>query len=527
VRSSWTALGIFVFLAAIHTWPLATDPAHLSRNDNADTLLNSWAIAWVAHQLPREPSRLFEANIYHPERLTLGYSEAMLVQGVLAMPILGAGGSPVLAYNLLLMAGLALTGWAFWLLIKTWTGNPWAAYIGGSLAAFNAHVLVRLPHLQAQHVEFIPLILFALDRLFVSRRVRDALLLGTGFALQGLTSVYILVFTSWMLIFAVLGRTYEWTRSNPRRVIALLMLSALTGTAIMAPYLLFYFRLHALTGLERTVDDARQFAGSWIDYLSTGSRWHYPLWSHTFFGPSASDSFPGIAGALLAGLALVWPETRRDPRVIMCLVAAIGCAAVSMAPHAPFFPTLHRLIPLFKAVRVIAHLGQIVLMLLAVLAGFGVAGLMRRWPSQRVALSLLLVVNLEALRAPLGYQPFTEIPRIYSDLAMVSNAVVVELPFWAPRTNHASGEYMLNSTRHWHPILNGYSGFRPDSYDATYDAIIDFPDDASLIALHARGVTHIVVHKNRIDPARFAAIAGISSLQLQKEDGEIYIYRLR
>ena len=112
------ALGVFALLAVVHTWPLARDPAHLSRTDTGDALLNMWAIAWVAHQLPRDPVHLFDANIFYPERLTLGYSEAMLVQGTLAMPILAAGGSPVLAFNLLFMAGLALTAWAFCLLVR-------------------------------------------------------------------------------------------------------------------------------------------------------------------------------------------------------------------------------------------------------------------------------------------------------------------------------------------------------------------------------------------------------------------------
>jgi hypothetical protein len=159
------ALAVFALLAIVHTWPLGTNPAHLSRNDNGDALLNTWAIAWVAHQLPRDPVHLFDAGIFYPEHLTLGYSEAMIVQGVMAMPILAAGGSLVPAYNLVLMAGLLLTGWAFCLLVWRWTGSWAAGYVGGSLAAFNSHVLTRLPHLQTQHVEFIALVLFTLDRL--------------------------------------------------------------------------------------------------------------------------------------------------------------------------------------------------------------------------------------------------------------------------------------------------------------------------------------------------------------------------
>jgi hypothetical protein len=525
------SLAIFALLAVVHTWPLASDPAHLSRNDNADTVLNTWAIAWVAHQLPRDPARVFDGNIFHPEPLTLAYSESMIVQGVLAMPVLALGGSPVLAYNVVLMAGFALTSWAFWLLIQRWTGSTAAAYVGGSLAGFNASVLVRLPHLQTQHAEFIPLMLFALDRVLVSRRTRDALLLGLGFALQGLTSVYLMAFSTWMLIFACAGRSRDWLRQAPVQTALRLVVAAIAAVVLLAPYLLAYYNLHLSTGFERGVGDALLYAGSWIDYLSTGSRFHHPLWSHNFFGRAASASFPGIAGAVLACLALVWPETRRDSRVHMCLAAAVGCAAVSFAPRAPFYPMLHQLIPLFRVVRVEAHLGQIVLMMLAVLAGFGVSGIARRWDHVRfwraIALTICLLVNLEALRAPFRYREFTRVPRVYDFLATVPAAVIADLPLWPPRITAPNVWPMLYSTRHWHPILNGYSGYLPPSYPATFESLRNFPDDTSLIALHERGVTHVVVHKSELNPERFAAIAGVSSLQPQDDDGEIYIYKLR
>lgn len=76
--------------------------------------------------LVHHPTQVFEANIFYPEHLTLAYSEAMLVQGVFAMPVLALGGSAVLAYNVSLLAGLTLTGWAFCLLLHRWTGS-WSA----------------------------------------------------------------------------------------------------------------------------------------------------------------------------------------------------------------------------------------------------------------------------------------------------------------------------------------------------------------------------------------------------------------
>ena len=525
------AFAAFGLLAAVHTWPLASNPAHLSRNDNGDALLNTWAIAWVAHQLPRDPVHLFDANIFYPELRTLGYSEAMIVQGVLAWPILAAGGSPVLAYNLVLLAGFALTGWAFCLLLQRWTGSWAAGYCGGSLATFNSHVLVRLPHLQTQHVEFVALMLFALDRLLMSRRLRDALWLGIGFALQGLSSLYLMVFSTWMLVFGLLGRTREWMHREGTRMMRLLVVAAGTATLLLGPYLLAYYDLHRLTGFERPIADGPFYAGSWRDYLSTGSRLHYGLWSARFFPDARSASFPGVVAMTLVAIALVSPGSRGDRRVRMCLVIAVGCAAVSMVPRLGLYPLLYEIIPLFRIVREQARLGQIVLLAVAVMAGFGVAALRSRWHHARgwpvVAVMLTLAVNLEALRAPLGYTPFSEIPPIYDLLARERDAVVVELPFYPPPAWHLSAAYMLNSTRHWRPMLNGYSGFRPGSYNDTYDALARFPDVTSLTALHARGVTHIVVHKRELGANRFEAIGALASLQQVAESGDIHVYRLR
>lgn len=522
-------------LAAAHTWPLASNPAHLSRIDNGDALLNMWAVAWVAHELPRHPLHVFDANIFFPEPRTLAYSEAMIVQGVLAIPIIAAGGSALLAFNLVLLAGFALTGWAFCLLVHRWTGSWSAGYAAGSLAAFNSHVLVRLVHLQTQHVEFIALVLFALDRLMESRRVRDAVWLGVGFALQGLTSVYLLVFTTWLLLFAGAARAVEEFRRRPLALFGLLAAASAVAVTILAPYLAVYEALHRSTGLERTIGDAQLQAASWVDYVSTGSRLHYSLWSHRFFDSAMSPTFPGVIATSLVVLGLVWPDVRRDRRVRMCLVAGAGCAIVSMIPRTAIFPVLFRFIPLFRAVRVEAHLGQMVLLMIAVVSGFTVAGIERRWTNRRtwpfVAAALCVLVNIESLRSPLFYRPFDGVPEVYRVLAEHPQAVVVELPFYPPIAFFRNAGYMLNSTLHWRPILNGYSGFLPGSYGDNYKATQDFPDLTSLAALHARGVTHVVVHEREFTAVsgreRFDAIFRSTSLVPVAEEGDVRIFALK
>ena len=63
--------------------------------------------------------------------------------------------------------------------MRRWTGSEWAGIIAGLVYAFNAHVLTRFVHLQAQHVEFFPLMLYALDRVIVDPRLRSGQAAGT------------------------------------------------------------------------------------------------------------------------------------------------------------------------------------------------------------------------------------------------------------------------------------------------------------------------------------------------------------
>ena len=140
-RRMWqpgAAAGVFLLLAIVHTWPLASDLGGLSRNDNADTMLNTWIVAWVSRTLPVDPVGVFDANIFHPNPDTLTYSEPLIVPGAMAIPFARLGVSAVPTYNVLLLIGYTLTALAMYALVKAWTGDPWAGLLAGALMAFNA-----------------------------------------------------------------------------------------------------------------------------------------------------------------------------------------------------------------------------------------------------------------------------------------------------------------------------------------------------------------------------------------------------
>jgi hypothetical protein len=508
------ALALFIAMAVVHTWPLASDPAHLSRSDNSDTLLNEWILAWVAHQAPRHPLQLFDANIFYPEPDTLAYSESMIVQSAMAAPVLWAGGSAVLAYNLVLLAGFALTGWTLALVVAGWTGSWPAALVSGLVFAFNAHTLTRIPHLQAQHGEFLPLAVYALDRLLNDATIGRALRLALWFTLQSLTSVYLMAFTTAAMIAAAVVRPDALTGGRNRRTAAMVATAGVTAALLLLPFLLPYWRVNQEQGLTRSLADAAWYSASWRDYLSTPARLHYLWWSQRFFVGTAL--FPGVLALLLAAVAMISGRGWSDRRARMCLAIGIAGVALSFGPALPGYASLYTAMPLLRAVRATARFGYLGIFAVAVLAGFGVTVLQRLVPARRWTLAATILVVMaaaESIAAPLGFTRVGDIPLIYSHLP-ADAGTVVEFPFYGGRAAFQHAPYMLSSTAHWRPLVNGYSGFQPASFHRHVEALAGFPDRRSITTLRELEVTHLFVHGEPLSAAQLTAFPEIVLVEI-------------
>jgi hypothetical protein len=523
---SWllASLALFVGLAVVHTWPLASAPGLWSRNDVADTVLHEWIMAWVAHQIVTDPLRLFDANIFYPERHTLAYSDHLIVQSLMGAPLAWAGFSPVLVHNVVLIAGYALTGWTTAFVVTRWTGGRAAGVLSGSLVAFSAFTLTRLPQIQDLHFEFVPLVLLALDRLLVNRRVRDALALAGWYVLQSLTGTYLMVFTAISIVAGTLARPREW-RSGfvPKAALA-----AAVAIVALAPILLPYLAVSREGGLSRSLGETARYSAELTDYFAAAGRIHFDTWSRRFW--QGDGLFPGLTALLLAAIAIGLGPGVRDRRIRMVLVIGVVAFALSFGPAFPPYRWLYNVFPLLTGIRGAVRLGQFVIAAAGILAGFGLAAILRRAPRRAaapIAVSLILAANLEAFRAPLGYTEYRGIPDFYDALRQAGDeAVVVSMPFYASPQFHLNDRFMLASTRFWKPMLNGYSGFKPASFYRNVEALRNFPDEGSIAHLRALNVTHVVVDARNMAPAALERLEGHPELRPVTSDANLRLYLL-
>ncbi len=487
------ALATFVAVTAVMTWPQARVLAtHAPQHQ--DVYFNLWRLRWVAYALVAAPASLFDGNIFHPEPRSLAFSDAMIVEGVVAAPLLWAGVPPVLVHNLLLLGAIVASALGICVLVDRLTSNRAAAIFSGLVFAFPPYRFEHYMHLELQWTVWMPWAFWALHRTLESGRWTHGLQTGLFVALQMLSSVYYGVFLATVLpvagglmLLAMRGRQLLCAARS-------LVLGGVVALTLCTVYALPYLAASERVG-RRSPEEIARFSARPYEYLiaTPDNR----IYGGLFLSRSERRLSPGVLAPLLAVVGLVLrPPTRRT---VAYLVALVLSFEMSLGVRGYTFSFLYEHVPVFSGLRAPARLGIFVIMFLAILAGYGVAALHEAVPAAaRRALSVLLpcVLLLEYCVFPLRLVAYDNSPpQVYVFVARLPPGVVAEFPM--PRLEALPGpdpRYTYMSTFHWKPIVNGYSGYYPPTYVHRLREVQGFPDEDSLYALRRSGVKYVVYH---------------------------------
>src|SRR5579863_4500330 len=179
--------------------------------------------------------------------------------------------------------------------------------------------------------------------------------------------------------------------------------------------------------------------------------------------------------------------------------------AVSFALSLPvIYMPLARFVPGLHSMRVPARFGAFVSLTVAFLAGSGLDRLAERWGltgrrAWAAGLAVAAVLAIELAPRPVHWVEVLtedEFPEVYTWIrGRPEIRALVEVPLHA---NWTEATYMYYSTAHWKPIANGYSSFVPDSYERLAAAVSLLPEGDGLSLLESMGITHVVVHTDRL-----------------------------
>lgn len=505
------ALLLFMVLTPVMTYPQILhlrDGVH----DDGDPLLVTWVFSWVAHQLPVAPAHLFDANIFYPERRTLAFAETMLVPALTVAPLHWIGIGPILIYNLVFLSGFVLSGVGTALLVRSLTGHTGAAMVAGLVFAFLPYRIDQYPHLQLQQTQWIPLSLWALHSLLRTGRVRDGVWLGVCVGCQVLSCVYYGLFI--IPYMAVVGGALlaaRWRSIPSHGVLSGLLVAAAVVCLAVVPIGLAYLEVRRVVG-ERALQEVVDGSATWQSYLAApAANVMYGKVFARFVRPERV-LFPGFVAVVLAVVALL-PRGRFEPELrtsnpepgtrFAYALGLLFAFDISLGVHGVTYRLLYEYVLPFRALRAPARMGVMVGFSLAVLAGFGVARIASALRSPRarqlmpVLIGGLILTEYASRPARITIVPRTA-PETYADLLRDRGDSPPAVLFEYPMTPDDEPTYMYYSIFHWQLLVNGYSGFFPESYVEFFKDMARFPDDRSVEAIKKRGVRYVVVHGERL-----------------------------
>lgn len=496
-RDASVATVVALLLAVLLTWPLAARFGSAGRIDSGDGRHGVWNVAWVAHALTTNPASLFNANIFHPHRQTLAYSEANIVAGLIATPVWLATGNPYASYNTVVLLAFAAAALSAFLLVRVLGGSRVGAAVAGLAYGFSPYMFAHLAHIQLLMTFGPALSMAAMHHFTKAPSLGRGTLLGAALAVTGLACAYYGIFAGLATGIGLVWNLVTNRRLRDERFWLGITAAATIVLLVVGPFFLPYLSVRD-AGFERSLAEARLNSTWGTAYLASAvlvHRWMLPL-----LGQWQEVLFPGFAAVMLAGLAVVVAERR-----VALLYVTIGALAfwASLGPDAGLYLWLYTLVPAFSFLRAPVRFGVLVLLVVAVLAGLAVTWLGRqRWKSwPAIAASLLAIGIIESYVGPLQLADAPRVAEAYRQLAILPRAPVAEFPFFAGSGDrHRHTEYMLASTFHWQPLINGYSDHIPTDFFESLPALETFPSVDAWAVLRAKEVRWIVVHFDSYSP---------------------------
>ena len=517
-------------------------PGAIGSMIDADLYLNVWILAWIAHAALVDPSRIYDGNVFHPAANAIAGSENMLAHVPITAPALALSGSALVLLKAYVFECFVLSGVAMFLYVRHHTRSAPAAFLAGAAYTFTFFRASTIPQPQYLGIQFLPLALLCVDLWLERRRVLWLAGLALAIGLQALSCVYVGFFT--LIVVPVYALVRLLSVRDGRGAAAGGLVAALAGGVVaLVPAALPYLHARA-EGMIPRHDPALIRWFSWAP-------WEYASWGFLERAGLVPVTLVllDVAARAVARLRGVTRERSATDDVeralwLVVLTGVVLSAGPSLDVAGLSIPlpyrALYELVPGFSSIRVPIRFAIVVAAALAALSGFVVARWTRRLDARAAlvlagALALGCVVDAAPRPVPVAAAGLGDAaPPVYTWLAQQpGDGSVLEIPGTAGGDdvvgNARSGKYMVASTIHWKPIVNGWTAYPPHVAQLLAAAIRDLPEPRALELLgQVSGLEWIVVHRDQLladDVARWPR-GPLPGLTLVQSFGDTDVYRV-
>ncbi|MBN9387030.1 MAG: hypothetical protein J0I20_03170 [Chloroflexi bacterium] len=579
----WPALGLalafFALATVAFTWPL-TIKLWDYLPDWGDPPDVAWKLGYIARNLLHNPLNLNQNPYFYPLTDSIALNELLTGLGILGAPVYWLTGNTTLVFNLLNFGSFWLSGFSMWLLVRHLTGSFGAGIGAGLVYAFSPWHYGQYGHLPLTAQQWMIFSLYGLVRFLESpvarpRSKRHWLWLAFFvffFVLQALCAGYYayfeailvgcylayfflfrsgLVWQGWHFLRRKMGEKPEWRRLG-------VQLGWIAGAGVVAfllilPAILPSMHYQQEFGFKRQISEINYWSAAPNSLLRMSAQsWLYKPIERGLFNLQTSaerEMYPGLFTVVLVVAGAIGALRKKQYIYWVFLAVALIGLVLSLGPSLNLeayglqptgitlpYKWLYDLVPGFSVLRVAGRFAQLLMLGLAVCAGFGLtwlAGLKPRFLKGKIQAAwkpalqtgLVALVAIEFFAPGLPAQPTptgAAAPPLYrwlaspeADKIIGPQDLLLELPMdTQPTPITSSPIYLFYGLDHQRPMLNGSANILPAGYDRLYYEMQSFPAPATLDIIEGLGVKFVIVHT-----ANLAADANRAELEKQAGPG--------
>lgn len=527
----WTLAALFsLALAAGMTWPALKYPLYTIPADVWDPTLQAWQMAWAGEAMKTNPIGLWNANAFFPENLSYAFSDTLL--GYFPAGLIGTGPvAAVLRYNIMFVLAFALAFFGTYALARQLGARVAGAALAGAVFAYAPWHWEQAGHLHVLSTGGIVLSLAMLARghgyslrhgyrpdlrkpiWALAGWLVAAWQISLGFGI-GLPFAYIVALIAVVATICYLvARFFFWTTPKPFgwKLLGADALGGLLFAATGAAMALPYFKvIEQHPYAERSMAEVGLYSPPLIGFFTAPKT--SGLWgdAHEVARQTMFDGYSGektlLIGFAVYGLAvagLIYSTWRWWQRVLLAAgVLVTGALAMgTQFQEGKIYTLLFDHVPGWSAIRTPGRLVIWTTLLLALLAAGAVSAFgdrarelaRERGPARppvwlAAAMFLPMVLVLAEGVQQLAFPTVPQQPAAMTKL--IGPAIVL------PSNQLNDENVMLWSTDNFVKIVNGGSGFTPQSLEETRKLMENFPDQASVDRLRTIGVQEVLILKH-------------------------------
>ncbi len=570
-KSHLIFLLIYSILGIVFTYPVAFSAADKIPG-MGDVYFYLWDLWWFKTALLNLSSPYYTDYLFYPIGINLAFSAITPFNGILSIPLQLIFGL-IRVYDILWIISFIISGYGTFLLVKYLINDTRAAFISGLIFMFSPyHFAHALGHLNLLAIEWIPFYILFLFKTLKENGLKNPLYSSFFLFLTALCEytymVYLLFFTLFFLLnYVLIDRNNIQIKNTINKFIVMFIFFSI----IFLPF------AYPLLKELLTSNSSYMYSGEYEKYSADLLGFLMPSQLHPLFGEYVSPIYKNFTGNIaentvfagytvlfLAFFAVLKNKYKEinfwafsvfiffilslGPKLHINGVSNFSIGGHTISIPLPYLFLIH--IPIVSIARVPSRWDVLMMLTIAVLAGYGLNCIFERFNSRFfniisdknllvIIFSFLILFEFLSVPYPMST---AKIPEFYNELAKDSeDYAIFEIPDLGGHLSFT--EYMYYQTFHKKRLITGYTHvpessvqfkentpFIQDLHINYWDQkepilindILNFnQEEVGSSILKYYNIQYIIIHKNFMTKEQFEFVNNLINNTL-KEKPQIY-----